>query len=103
MMMMKAIIAILLQLPLIILTQDVALSESNNRDNSTQIELTSTSANLTESTTPDSTILGNDKNETNSTEPPTSTTPLIPLATVEAQIVKANISSRKPSRLQAAT
>lgn len=114
MMMKKAIIAILLQLPLIVLAKDVALSESNIRDNSTQ---TATSANLTESTTPlsqlnvSSTISGIDNNSTESpnvtsTEPTTTTEDpqllLIPPATVEAQIVKANISTKKPSRLQAA-
>jgi hypothetical protein len=112
---MRALIAILLQLPLIVLTKDVALSESNDRDNSTKIELTTASANLTESTTTlngNFTISGVDKNSTENTttttttEPPSTTSDpqlqLIPPATVEAQIVKLNISSKKPSRLQAA-
>lgn len=123
--MMKAIIAILLQLPLIVLTKDLALNESNNRDNKTQMDLTldgAKQANSTESTTlpmliGNSTITGGfDRNSTESvngtlridtTIEPITTTPdpqelLIPPATVEAQIVKANISSKKPSRLQAA-
>lgn len=115
----KAFIAFLLQLPLIVLTKDVALGETNNRDSKAQIELAAAGAkqvNSTESTTPltlsdNSTIWGVDKNSTesiNGTEALTTTTPdpqqlLIPPATVEAQIVKANISTPKPSRLQAAT
>lgn len=115
----KAFIAFLLQFPLIVLTKDVALGETNNRDSKAQIELAAAGAkqvNSTESTTPltlseNSTIWGVDKNSTesiNGTEALTTTTPdpqqlLIPPATVEAQIVKANISTPKPSRLQAAT
>jgi hypothetical protein len=104
-MMKKVVFAILLQ---IVLMKDVALSESN-RDNSTQ---TAASANLTESTTPhspldNSTISAVDKNSTETSNVTVSTTttttedPLIPVATVEAQIIKANISTKKPSRLQA--
>lgn len=116
--MMKAFIAILLQLLLIVLAKDVALSESNNRDNKTQIESPTTSSNSAESTTPylslnvSSTISGIDKNSTENLNGTMATTTesttldpqllLIPPATVEAQIVKANISSKKPSRLQAA-
>jgi hypothetical protein len=116
---MKVLIAILLQLPLIVLTKDLALSATNDRDNKTQIELATTAGakqlNSFESTTPpagngNSTILAVDKsattkaNETLTTHAPSTTTEelLIPPATVEAQIVKANISSKKPSRLQAA-
>lgn len=117
-------VTILLQLPLIVLTKDLALSETNNRDNKTHIELTTAGAkqvNSTESTTlptlyGNSTISGIDNNSTESlnetlrletTLEPITTTPvpqepLIPVATVEAQIIKANISSKKPSRLQAA-
>lgn len=103
-MMKKAIIAVLLQ---IVLMKDVALSELNNRDNSTQ---TAASANLTESTTPHSlldvntTISAVDNNSTESsnatTTEGTTENPLIPPATVEAQIFKVNISTKKPSRLQ---
>lgn len=114
----KALIAFLLQLPLIVLTKDVALGETSNRDNITNLELTSAAnARQAESTTlsslnETSTISGADKNSMNETlkaetttpEAPTSTTSLeqllIPPATVEAQIVNANISTRKPSRLQ---
>ena len=104
----KAIIAVLMQFVLIVLAKDIALSDSNIRDNSTQTA--TTSANLTESTTlhllnDNSTISGIDKNSTENsnvtvTDPPVE--PLIPLATEAAQIVNANISTRKPSRLQAA-
>ena len=125
---MKVFIAFLLQLPLIVLANDVALSDSNNRDNTTHLDVTTTASvrKFAENTTlsllnESSTISGVDKNSTENvngilknetittttTEEPTTTTPdpslqLIPPATVEAQIVKANISTKKPSRLQAA-
>jgi hypothetical protein len=118
----KLVIAFLLHLHLIVLAADLALSETNNRDNSTQIaslNATAKQANSTENTklNESSTISGVDKNstenangtlvnETTTVMPTTTTTDLeqllIPPATVEAQIVKANISSKKPSRLQAA-
>lgn len=122
---MKAFVVILLQLQLIVLAKDVAFSETNNRDNKTQIELTTPAnqVNLSESSSlpptlnTSSTISGVDNNstedrnatlkiETTTLEPPT-TTPdpellLIPPAKVEAQIVNVNITSKKPSRIQAA-
>lgn len=116
--MMRAIFAVLLQLPLIVLTNDVALSESNNRDNTAQTESTLASANLPESTKlhssldESSTISGIDKVSTEifnqTTESPSTTTDpqllLIPPATVEAQIDKANISySKKNARIQSQT
>lgn len=116
----KALIAFLLQLPLIVLTKDVALSETNNRDNTTQIELEAAKQFIsTESTTnpnETSTISGADNGQTEAanvtlkidttTAVPKSTTTLedllIPPATVDAQIVNADISTKKPSRLQLA-
>ena len=123
--MMKAFVVILLQLPLLVLGQDVAFNETNNRDNKTQIELTSAanqvslfqSSSLPPTLNVSSTISGIDNNstehqngtlktETTTLEPPTTTLDpqleLIPPATVVAQIIKANITTKKPSRLQAA-
>lgn len=122
---MKAFLVILLQLPLIVLTKDVALSESNH-ENKTQIELTTSAANqvtLAESSSlpptlnVSSEISAVDNNSTENhngtlninatTLEPLTTTPdpqllLIPPAKVEAQIVKANITSKRPSRIQIA-
>lgn len=113
--MLRAIFAVLLQFPLIVLTNDVGLSETNNRDSTAQTESTLSSASFPESTklhssfNESSTISGIDKNSTENvnrtTESPQTTTTdpqllLIPPATVEAQIDKANISSKKTSRLQ---
>lgn len=114
-------VAIFLQLPLIVLTKDLELSETTtNRDNITQTESTRAAANITESTThppllnSTTAISGVDNISTQianatvnaeiTTEPPSTTvdpqTMLIPPASVEAQIVNANITT-KPSRFQA--
>lgn len=111
-------VAIFLQLPLIVLTKDLALSETTNRDNTTQTESTTVvTVNLTDSTTHATSIItisGVDKNSTEILNATVSTTAvsttttedpnsmLIPPASVEAQIFKANITT-KPSRFQAAT
>ena len=112
---MKVVIAILLQFPLIVLATDLALSDLGNK---TQIEAKQLNSTIPLTANEVSTILEVDKNTTTKSDEtvalnvtttalPTSTTTddplvLIPPATVEAQIVKANISSKKPSRLQAA-
>lgn len=118
----KFLIVVLVQV--LVLAKNVDLSEANDHDNTTKVELTTTSAthlNETESTTPanlSSTILGIDKNSNGTTtfttpvvvtstqEPQTTTADpqqlLIPPATDKAQIDKADIPEKKPSRLQAA-
>lgn len=97
---------------LIVLISDVELSEISNHDNTTKVEVTighvkqlngSANATLDQNTPYDTTtqsIL------TTSTEvTPTTADPeqlLIPPATVAAQIVNADVSTKKPSRLAAA-
>lgn len=105
---------------LVVLSKDVELSETSDHDNSTQVEST-TSANLLNvnhnSSSNESSLASEiDSNstqninattiESTSLEPMT-TTPdpslmLIPPADVQAQIVKANISTKRPSRIQIA-
>lgn len=118
---MKAFVIILLQLPLLVLSNDVAVNETNNRDNQTQLELTNqVNSSVVSSSLPpvldgSSTISAIEtkttegQNETlrsESTVPPTTTMDpqleLIPPAKVEAQIIKVNITTKKPSRLAAA-
>lgn len=121
---MKAFVIILLQLPLLVLSNDVAVNETSNRDNKTQLELT-TVANQVNSSVVSSSLppvldgsstisvieskTTEGQNETLSSEstvPPTTTIDpqleLIPPAKVEAQIIKVNITTKKPSRLAAA-
>lgn len=120
----KAFIAVFLQVLVIVLAKDLALSEANNRDNTTQTEANVKQLNATESATKlpsineNSTISALDKNSTEigvngtlkadvSTQEPSTTTEslgdiLIPPATVVAQIVNADISTKKPSRIQIA-
>lgn len=112
----KVVIAVLLHLLLVL--RDVELSESNDNKTS-EVESTTASAKQlkVESTTlptinENSTISIVDKNvatnvtEATTAEPTTTTTDpeqmLIPPAKVEAQIVNADVTTRKPSRLQAA-
>lgn len=105
-------IAFLLQLPLIVLTKDVALSETTHRDSSAPIvSTTPMQFNSTESTTTKSNETSTASSEAalridTTTPEPTSTTNLeqllIPPARVEAQIVNADISTKKPTRLQIA-
>lgn len=125
-MMKKLVIAILVQV--LVLAKNVDLSEVNDHDNTTKVELTTISAthlNETGSTIPanlSSMIPGIDKNSTaivngtttfttpvvvTTTQAPQTTTAdpqelLIPPATDKAQIDKANIPEKKPSRLQQA-
>lgn len=103
---------------LIILISDVKLSETSNHDNTTKVETTighvkqlngtenatALDQNSSNDTTTQS-ILTTTLLTTTSTEATPSTADpdlLIPPATVAAQIVNADVSTKKPSRLQAA-
>lgn len=90
----KIVILVLLQL--VISINNVYLSETSDRDNTTKLKLTTIGSvlNVSESTT-----LPENVTSSETTTLPTTTSPLIPVATVEAQIKDAEVVTKKPSRI----
>lgn len=97
----KISIFILLQIFLIVLAENEKNSKITTREINDATEVSNVIRKKNENSTA---IIGDDKSETvvaNDTEKSeTSTTPLIPIATVEAQIEKLDITTKKPSRVQ---
>lgn len=106
----KIVITLILQISLITLAQNVTQSE-NDHDKITQLSLlTESTSNVTStmSRLENSTIHEADKNLTstttekllNETTETSTADMLIPPASVEAQIEKIDVTSKKPSRIQ---
>lgn len=97
----KISIFLLLQISLIVLAQNVTSSEKNHTKATREIndatELSNVIRKVNETTivsVDNSTVVANDTTQTETS------TPLIPIATVEAQIEKLDVTSKKPSRVQ---
>jgi hypothetical protein len=92
---------LLLQISLIALAQNVTSSEENHAKATREINDATESSNVIRKVN-ETTISSVDRstvavNETTQAE---TSTPLIPVATVEAQIEKLDVTSKKPSRVQ---
>lgn len=97
----KVLIFVLLQISLIVLAQNVTSSDKNHAKIEKKINDATESNNLIKNLN-ETTSLSVDNstvviNETTKIE---TSTPLIPIATVEAQIEKLDVTSKKPSRVQ---
>lgn len=96
----KISIFILLQIFLIVLAENEKNSKITTREINDATEVSNVIRKKNENSTA---IIGDDKSETvaaNDTEKSETSTPLIPIATVEAQIEKLDITTKKPSRVQ---
>ena len=95
---------LILQIFLIAFAQNIASSEKNHTIATREInDATEVSNDIRKVNENSTTITSADKNETvitNVTEKIETSTPLIPPATVEAQIEKLDVTSKKPSRVQ---
>jgi hypothetical protein len=104
----KIVIFVSLQIVLIVMTKNVSSTENHNtKISSREINSSAETSNIILRAIENATAILKLENSTveigvNSTteEIQTSTAPLIPIATVEAQIEKIDVTTKKPSRVQ---